>query len=52
MSEVNELDESLERENYEHSNAIHRCQIHGIEMDLTGECPQCVYELELYREGC
>ena len=39
------MDESLEREGYEHSNAICRCQIHGVEFrtDIMGHdhCELC-----------
>lgn len=38
------MDESLEREGYEYSNAIVKCPVHLCELDEEGDCPVCVFE--------
>lgn len=51
MSE-NWYDESLEREGYEHSNSLNKCQIHLVELDEFGTCHICRFEKLVMQDDC
>jgi hypothetical protein len=48
---MEELDESLEREGYEISNSLNKCEYHLCELDHRGDCPFCRQEYEYYVNG-